>query len=81
MCYTLSALYLLNTLIHSDEPLTGDLERVVELDRFLLTLPTLDGGELQFVSGEAEGRHNHVGTEVDVKRGASCHLVKDRASS
>lgn len=81
MRYTLSVLYLLNRLIHGDEPFTGDLELIVELDSFFLALPTLDSGELQSVPGEVEGRHSHVGTEVHMKRGASCYLVKDRASN
>lgn len=74
-------LYLLNRLIHGDEPFTGDLELIVELDGFFPALPTLDSRELQSVPGEAEGRHNHVGTKADVKCGASCYLVKDRTSS
>lgn len=74
-------LYLLNGLIHGDEPFTGELELIVELDGFFLALPTLDSGELHSVPGEAEGRHGHVGTEADAKRGASCYLVKDKASS
>ena len=71
----------LNRLVHGDEPLTGDLELIVELDSFFPALPTLDSGELQPVPGEAEGRHSHVGTEADMERGATCYLVKDRTSS
>lgn len=71
LCYMLSVLYLLNRLIHGDEPFTGDLEPIVELDSFFLTLATLDNRELQSVPGEAEGRHSHVGTEAEVKRGSS----------
>ena len=80
-CYTLSVLYLLNRLIDSDEPVTGDLELIVELDSFFLALPTLESGELQSVPGDAEGWHGHAGMEADVECGASCYLGKDRASS
>lgn len=70
-CYMLSVLYLLNRLIHGDEPFTRDLELIVELDSFFLTLATLDNRELQSVPGEAEGRHSHVGAEAEVKCGSS----------
>jgi len=73
--------YLLNRLLQGNEPFTGHLELIVELDGFLLTLPTLDSGELQAVSGDAEGWHSHTGTKAEVKRGASCDLVKSRVSS
>lgn len=77
----LSLLYLLNRLCHGDEPFTGDLELIVELDGFFPTLPTLHTGERQPVPGEAEGRQSHSGTKADVKRGTSCYLAKSRASS
>lgn len=74
-------LYLLNRLFRGDEPFTGDLELIVELDSFFLALSMLDSREFQSVPGEADGWHSHIGTEADVKRGAFCDLVKDRASS
>jgi len=79
--HVLLVLYLLDRLIHGDEPFTRNLELIVELDGFFPALPTLDSGKLQTVPGEAEGRHSHIGTEADAKRGASGYLVKDRASS
>lgn len=77
----LSLLYLLNRLCYGDEPFTGNLELIVELDGFFPTLPTLHTAELQPVPGEAEGRQSHRGTKADVKRGASCYLSRSRASS
>ncbi len=73
-------LYLLNRLTPGGEPFAGDLEWIVELDGFFLALSALDSGELHCILGEAEGRHSNVGTETDVKCGAPCYLVKDRAS-
>ena len=53
----------------------------MELDSFFLALPTLESGELQSVPGDTEGWHSHAGMEVDMERGASCYLGKDRVSS
>lgn len=50
----LSLLYLFDALITGDEPFASDLQLIVELDGLHLALPTLDGGELQLVAGDAE---------------------------
>lgn len=77
----LSVLYLLNRSIDADGSFTGDLELTVDLSGFFLALPTLDSGELQPVSGKAEGWLSHNGMKADLACWASCDLENDRASS
>lgn len=69
-----NTIHLVNRLWVEDEPFTGDLEMVGELDGFHHALPALNCSKFYFAAGQSHTRNGHGSLEQEVNGWPSKHL-------